>query len=454
MKNKKFTNLIMLMLILISTFFLIYLLAFSSILRNEIWVLVSFFVNITFSIIMIFKTDQFPYSFKKVFWIFNFIFLSLLPTLQFLYNKQPWLDLSGEFTNSLYLYTNLLISLWFASFFIGSRLKTSYSISQYNAEKTILLKFTSVGLVSIYIQTLLFILVYYVMKYQLDVSFVQSLKLLFFSTLKGIIVFGLTFLVFEFMKYPTKKYLFFLLSILLMYLFLAAPIGGGGRHYLAVVFFGLFLTYHRVLKKQLYFISMLLGSLIIFPFIGQIRNNKTIYDIDFVGRDTLSIVSSGDFDAYTMFMNIIKFVELNGLEYGKQLLGALLFFIPRSVWSDKPIGTGAYIAESYNYYFKNLSAPLIGEFYINFGIIGIAVFGMVLGIFLNKIDKQYWYSINFDNYKYLYFVYPFLIMFFFFMLRGDLLSSYAYIFGFTVATYSIYYFSKKYYAKKIIIKRL
>jgi len=47
-----------------------------------------------------------------------------------------------------------------------------------------------------------------------------------------------------------------------------------------------------------------------------------------------------DFDSYQNFA-IVFFEDF--ITYERQLLGALLFWVPRSIWPNKPIGSGAFV---------------------------------------------------------------------------------------------------------------
>ena len=141
--------------------------------------------------------------------------------------------------------------------------------------------------------------------------------------------------------------------------------------------------------------------------------------------------TSLDYDSWAMGMAVIDYAEHFGVTYGRQLLGSILFFVPREFWKGKPIGTGAFVAEKrlmtrYQMWFSNLSCPLFGEAYINFGIVGVIIFGFVLGL-LGKIMDFRLDTTNKLSYKDSLKVY--ICLFMFFMLRGDLMSSFAYLVG-------------------------
>jgi hypothetical protein len=85
-------------------------------------------------------------------------------------------------------------------------------------------------------------------------------------------------------------------------------------------------------------------------------------------------------------------------QYGKTYLGLLFFFIPRAIWPGKPtLLTAIWTTERYlgldPYNYSIAPTTLLGEFYLNFGELGI-IFGMALwGIFL-----QFLYSYTKSGY--------------------------------------------------------
>ena len=86
-----------------------------------------------------------------------------------------------------------------------------------------------------------------------------------------------------------------------------------------------------------------------------------------------------------------KYVEEFGISWGNQLLGAILFFVPRSIWPSKPLGTGhTAIVALDQHYFSNVSAPLIAEGYVNFGIVGVVLFALAAGWIFRKLDSAFW----------------------------------------------------------------
>ena len=139
-----------------------------------------------------------------------------------------------------------------------------------------------------------------------------------------------------------------------------------------------------------------------------------------------------------MLCRTIDFVQIHGITFGNQLLGVVLFLVPRSFWLNKPVGSGYLIAESLGWDFKNVSCPIMAEGYINFGLVGIVAFAIVLAVISSRYDRKYWGDIGKKRMSFFSLLYPAFLGLFFFMLRGDLLSSYAYICGLYVPAYILH----------------
>ena len=154
-------------------------------------------------------------------------------------------------------------------------------------------------------------------------------------------------------------------------------------------------------------------------------------------------LSTGHFDAYSM-LTLVRTIELvinEGPSYGFQLLRCIILFIPRSVWSTKPVGSGAYVGEALGLEFFNISSPVVAEVLINFGFVFFIVGPLLLGIFNKKIDTRYWN--NNESLRYISIYYLFFILdSTFFILRGDLLSSFAYTVGFYIPLLLLYLITK------------
>lgn len=116
----------------------------------------------------------------------------------------------------------------------------------------------------------------------------------------------------------------------------------------------------------------LFGTLVIFPLANYFRNGDRRFTTG------ISALLSGDYDALQLTGIGVEWWQANGIVWGNQLLGAAFFWVPRSVWTDKPYDTGIVLATWAGLDFTNLSGPWVAEALINFGIFGILIFPVFL----------------------------------------------------------------------------
>lgn len=152
-----------------------------------------------------------------------------------------------------------------------------------------------------------------------------------------------------------------------------------------------------------------------------------------------------NYDAFINFSATIEQVEGTGFSYGEQLSGAVFFFVPRKVWTNKPISSGElvgdYLVENYGdptnpYAFTNLSNPFVSEGYLNFGLLGVILFAILLAFFMTRMVN--WINGD-DPLKVAAGFYASIHLIF--LLRGDFTNGYAFLF----ATFIVVLFTPKLY---------
>lgn len=233
----------------------------------------------------------------------------------------------------------------------------------------------------------------------------------------------------------------FKMLFLVLAIFLVSPISIP-RFQAASLYIGLVLIFTNFWDKPFRMeASIIFSVFIILPFLDKFRIfNPENFNLNI----NFDFLNAGHFDAYQNFSRVI---EIDLITFGNQLIGVLLFFIPRSLWVDKPVGSGTLLAEIENYEFSNISMPFIGEGYINFGIVGVIFFMFMLGLILANLDKLAFKIRNSGNNSLFIYYYYFLFGMIFFMMRGDLLSSFAYIVGlsisFLITSYCLCFFNIK-----------
>ncbi len=192
----------------------------------------------------------------------------------------------------------------------------------------------------------------------------------------------------------------------------------------AATAFGLFTTKHRFRVAGCGFLA---GMFVIFPLADAFRFSR---EAELKATNPIQALLSGDFDSFAQMMNGYLVASRDGIVPGRQLSGVLLFWVPRSVWSHKPVDTAQYIADGRGYSFTNLSSPLWIEFYLNGGWVLLAVGMFALGFGLHRWDTRL--DAQFDLYRMpglLGCILPFFLMI---VLRGPLLQAATYL-GFILA---------------------
>ncbi len=244
-----------------------------------------------------------------------------------------------------------------------------------------------------------------------------------------------------------SKYKWFLLLIALFVAFLFKNPLNERRNAIGPIYLSfLFVFFRSRFKTNLVYVLLLLLILsIAFPIAQAFTHNKTVVVSDLFQTlesaierfDIRRSFTSLDYDSWSMAMaTTIEYVDLFGPTYGRQLAGAFLFFVPRSIWPNKPIGSGHLVASEYlmvqhTIWFTNLSNSFLSEGYIKFGVVGVLLFAMILALLsvvTDEFEKHNDLRLVFAVYTSFHMV---------FMLRGDLMSSFAYLVGTLIALFFI-----------------
>jgi len=144
--------------------------------------------------------------------------------------------------------------------------------------------------------------------------------------------------------------------------------------------FGLFAT---KLRFRVVACGFLVGMLLIFPLADAFRYSDKG---ELKTSNPVQSLLSGDYDSFAQLTNGYLVGVREGIVPGRQFLGVLLFWVPRSLWTDKPLDTGPFIAHERGYSFTNLSAPLWIELFLNGGWVLLAIGMFALGYALHRWD--------------------------------------------------------------------
>jgi hypothetical protein len=133
--------------------------------------------------------------------------------------------------------------------------------------------------------------------------------------------------------------------------------------------------------RRAFSLAILVGFIFVFPIADKFsRQNASGKKF----RALEVFQGNGDYDAFAQVNNSLNMVAHVGRSYGRQLLGVLCFWVPRSVWPGKPDDTAIVISEFMGYKFTNLSAPLVSELYVNGGPIVVVAGFAAIGFMMSR----------------------------------------------------------------------
>ena len=394
--------------------------------------------------------------FLTSFIIFNYLFFFLAPVFQI----SAMNDLNFRFPNdfafstSSVVFANLLI-LIFNMVFIFSYLYFKDKKLGKNKEqaKEVNFKYNTPLAILVLLAVCVAIAVFnydyllkdisesvYIIKDESTSLLLLKKKFLFFTPLGGIV---LTLKHLQMTNKINSNTFFVVLSlvIFIVLLFFFKNIFTEKRNTLGPIYIALiYLFFPKLLNSNAkFFLFMFLSMVIIFPLsstlthidasLEQIFVKPSLIYESFLRFGTISgAFESLHYDAFSNIMATVEYVKLYGLSWGYQLLGVCLFFVPRSLWTTKPLSTGELIGnhlfDTTPRNFTNLSNSVVSEGFINFGFIGIVVLAIVLAYFIIKFII--WHRSEDCLKQFIAFYFAVHLMF---LLRGDLTNGFSYFIG-------------------------
>jgi|GEM_PF-4106072 len=115
-----------------------------------------------------------------------------------------------------------------------------------------------------------------------------------------------------------------------------------------------------------------------------------------ITRDSLAFDRSyflqGHFQSFDTFMSQILVAGQRGFDFGLNSIGMIFMHVPRSLWSGKPLSPSLQLASEYYYqnfnWYHNVGASSVGSFYLDFGVLGVVLFGVLLGFLSRRLDPM------------------------------------------------------------------
>ena len=202
------------------------------------------------------------------------------------------------------------------------------------------------------------------------------------------------------------------------------------RMWLVTALFGVLApTIFRRARTGWLVVAISLGGLAILPALHESRNALTFGEWESVVTVTSPVrylATSADGDHLGMISLAVRWVDDNGHTLGRQVLGAVLCWVPRRFWPDKPIGTGAMVTGDLGYGFTNWSMPIVAEGYVDWGYAGVAAMAALFAFVLSRGDRTYWVGRRpgaSDAMRVIDVLYPFWLGCIIYFTRGDLIAA-------------------------------
>ena len=401
----------------------------------------SFLFSCSLSAILVAWASTKRASLALIYWLFSLTFLGLIPWLHYSEGVAIWRR--GLLDTSTIIYVNGMVSLANVLTFITYKKALGKKPQHKSAPLSIkrpgltyltLLSLSFLGFVGVLASVgfepqLLFIRGLYGQG-QETVFESSTFSLLANTFFRMIPVFSFYFILTEFKKAWPIKLIIFVIFILSVF-----PTGVA-RYLVGYAYLPLLLITVPLMRSGAVFgITIVSAILLVFPFLEQFRYFISFSDISIL--PTRQFFFSAHFDAYENFASSVAADFISG---GYQLLGVLLFFVPRFFWPDKPVGSGYTLALEQGYSFANISMPFLGEGFVNFGSYGVVLFAISIGFIMGRIDGfMNWRSDGAEISGFRSAIYYSLFGGLFFVMRGDLLSSFAYLVGILFVATLIWY---------------
>ena len=382
--------------------------------------------------------------FSLTFWVFAYVWMGLVPLVQISTREFPW---AGGYDNWAIAYSLTIVLIGYVAYDIGSWLGSLYyhkhkrRIVPYNfslsKRRTYLLSFFAVVASLIAIQKLGgFDVIVGATRASLNEAADPD------APKAGQLIWGTLLRVPPFIALLTNWWIWInrgrlltqrwqralhvvvLLLLLTFNLAVNDPVSLN-RFYLGTILFSFVAVgsgWSRRRSLAVWVAGLVVVLAILFPYADVFREqNGVVFE-----PVTAQLTSNGDFDAFQQLTNTVVVVSEGGITFGHQLLGALLFWVPRALWHAKPVGSGQMVAERLGYEFTNLSSPLWAEAYINAGLVGVVAILLLYGLVTSLLQQSYIMS-SATRGLFIGGLVPILAGFQFFFLRGDLQNGIAYV---------------------------
>ncbi|MDC9824085.1 hypothetical protein PRN20_10080 [Devosia sp. ZB163] len=144
------------------------------------------------------------------------------------------------------------------------------------------------------------------------------------------------------------------------------------------------------LRRPAMFASISITAIVIaMPVLSMTTRYGADLQRAFSGREPGSLAELPYIDAFDTLLHGVHYAQTFGFQLGGKVLAILLCFVPRALWPDKPTVGGLDIG---NHLYSmglvgtpNLSMPVAGDFYMDFGLAGVAPGSLAVALLLRSL---------------------------------------------------------------------
>lgn len=420
--------------------------------KNEFLIFTYLFNGFIWLVLLIQEIKRRAYSLIMMQWLFCIFFFELAPLIQYIVGYFPWINTRSE---EVLIRANLLLTTWTIAVQCGIHLGR-YGRRNYG-------KFIYRPWVS-FPKVLPMLTVFCFFNLLLRIIMIGPANMLFRSTNTGIsvssngsvsmlisrtteaLVYFTT--IFALVKYrQNRKTLLCAVLNCSILLFSYFPTGMA-RFTVAVLYLGAILSFFTKFRRDRRFILLFIGAFtVILPFFSAFRIESGSLNLGQILRNVVvNLVENWlafDYDAYTLFTLTLEHVDEFGVGKGIHIISDILFWVPRSLWPGKAF-SGSYEIAHVRHLFDNLSFPFPALGYMDGGFFGLILVGVVIGIIMKKFDDSYWKRLDVygSEFRPIDVLYPAVMIYWFFMCRGDIFYILAYLTCYLVAWYMLVFLTK------------
>lgn len=438
--NKKKLQILGIVFLLVLTFFIMIPSHFGRKVNGEIM----FFLTLNgiwWLVLLVKALKKQPYSLEIMHWTFFLFFCFFAILVQYLSDDYPWNISLGE---STILQANILLTVWTACVLIGKKIavKIHFKKKSHNwgfegdSCLGVLFIMTAVNVWSVGNRVMKIGLLNMLARgTNLGIKYAEykSLSMLISHSLQAVSYFSMVLSILLWKRNKKVRYFIFIILNAVCLIIGCFPLGMA-RYAVAVIYLGILLTSSDKLKKNRYFmILFIVAFIILLPLFNSWRTiaifQASIGEaVSKVFMNLSNIWLAEDYDAFTLYAMSIEHITKHGIG-GNHLLSILFFWVPRSLWPEKALSGSYEMAVARGMGFTNLSCPFPAEGILDGGIMGLILFGIFIGMLIQIIDEGCWR--DYDNNKNMVrpaeLIYPVLVIFFFFLCRGDMFYTFAYL---------------------------